>query len=227
MDDRKVPRRAAADCEDDAPNEAMSELMRACFCKPGTGPSPAAMHRAYDEAITYLRQADDGPPMMSDGEDQRIRRYGIEDISLDTYDPMKCGMYTWVDITTDPHDAPHDCRADIPYEELPSFIQPAAAATDSPNPITDTPPTTDFARRLLPHLRHLYRVLTTKNAAYGDSAFNPIRIFSRADALEQLRVRIDDKLNRVAKGHEYPSEDTIDDLIGYLVLYKMATKETE
>lgn len=64
--------------------------------------------------------------------------------------------------------------------------------------------------------------LVEKNRAYGDSALNPVRVFSKADTTEQLRVRIDDKLSRIARGHDYGNEDTIRDLIGYLVLILIA-----
>lgn len=63
-------------------------------------------------------------------------------------------------------------------------------------------------------------MLLAKNAAYGDSAANPVRIFSRANATEQLLVRIDDKLSRIARGHEVLGDDTILDLIGYLILLR-------
>ena len=69
--------------------------------------------------------------------------------------------------------------------------------------------------------------LKQKNKAYGDSALNPNRIFSKADPLEQIRVRIDDKLNRVMQGNEYPGDDTIKDLAGYLVLYMVALRMTQ
>lgn len=64
-------------------------------------------------------------------------------------------------------------------------------------------------------------MLVAKNKAYGDSAIDPVRIFSKSDSLEQIRVRIDDKLNRIVRGREYGNEDVITDLIGYLVLYKV------
>ena len=62
-----------------------------------------------------------------------------------------------------------------------------------------------------------------KNKQYGDSALNPSRIFSKASAVEQLLVRIDDKLNRIKKGAGLvgEDEDVIQDLIGYLVLLKI------
>lgn len=63
-------------------------------------------------------------------------------------------------------------------------------------------------------------LLLRKNAAYGDSALNPIRVFSKADAEQQLLVRLDDKLSRICRGQgtDKVSEDTIVDLIGYLIL---------
>jgi len=36
--------------------------------------------------------------------------------------------------------------------------------------------------------------LLKKNQAYGNSAADPVRIFSKVDSLEQINVRIDDKL---------------------------------
>ena len=65
-------------------------------------------------------------------------------------------------------------------------------------------------------------MLLEKNKAYGDSAINPIRVFSKADPLEQLKVRIDDKLSRLARGSALKDEslvDTVRDLIGYLFIY--------
>jgi hypothetical protein len=65
------------------------------------------------------------------------------------------------------------------------------------------------------------KLLLEKNIAYGNSALNPIRIFSKASTAEQILVRIDDKLNRLKNGSDYPGEDTVDDLIGYLILLKV------
>lgn len=64
----------------------------------------------------------------------------------------------------------------------------------------------------------LNNMLVDKNRGYGDSALNPIRIFSKATAYEQLLVRIDDKLSRLKTG-DANTEDTVKDLAGYLVLY--------
>jgi hypothetical protein len=71
------------------------------------------------------------------------------------------------------------------------------------------------------------QMLINKNIAYGDSALDPVRIFSKADPAEQLRVRIDDKLSRLMKGTEYVGDNDIDDLIGYLVLLKIAKEKND
>jgi hypothetical protein len=67
--------------------------------------------------------------------------------------------------------------------------------------------------------------LIDKNRAYGNSALDPVRIFSNSDNVEQLKVRIDDKLSRLSRGGEYPGDNDIDDLIGYLVLLKVANRD--
>jgi hypothetical protein len=73
-------------------------------------------------------------------------------------------------------------------------------------------------------IKHL---LLRKNQMYGDSALNPRRVFSDSSPVEQLLVRIDDKLSRIGKAgfHGDGDEDTLDDLIGYLVLLKVALRE--
>ena len=71
----------------------------------------------------------------------------------------------------------------------------------------------------------LKEMLLAKNKAYGDSATDPLRMFGKSTPLEGLCTRIDDKLNRIYKGSEYPGDDTVNDLIGYLVLYKIIKKQ--
>ena len=69
------------------------------------------------------------------------------------------------------------------------------------------------------------KFLIDKNRAYGNSALDPVRIFSKSDNVEQLMVRIDDKLSRFARGTEFPGDNDIDDLLGYLVLLKVARRD--
>ncbi len=65
-------------------------------------------------------------------------------------------------------------------------------------------------------------MLIAKNKSYGDSALNPVRIFSTSDSVEQLHVRIDDKLSRITRGGSFVGDNDVDDLIGYLILLKIA-----
>ena len=81
-----------------------------------------------------------------------------------------------------------------------------------------------FAAQVAAELELVRETLIAKNRAYGNSAFDPVRVFSRADAAEQIRIRIDDKLSRMARGHA-AGEDTVLDLMGYLVLLRIAERE--
>ena len=70
-------------------------------------------------------------------------------------------------------------------------------------------------------------LLIHKNRKYGNSALKPCRVFSKASAVEQLLVRIDDKLNRIMQGAGLLAndEDVVNDLIGYLVLLKIGMND--
>lgn len=68
----------------------------------------------------------------------------------------------------------------------------------------------------------IFFLLIEKNRKYGDSALNPARIFSKASNIEQLKVRLDDKLSRIKNAQDDEDEDVIADLIGYLVLLTIA-----
>ena len=70
-------------------------------------------------------------------------------------------------------------------------------------------------------------MLLNKNESYGNSAAEPLRIFSRANTIEQINVRIDDKLSRIMRGHEYEMDDTELDLIGYLILKRCVRRIKE
>lgn len=71
-------------------------------------------------------------------------------------------------------------------------------------------------------LAGIRELLISKNKKYGNSALEPLRIFSKASSQEQLKVRIDDKLSRLKTQDVSEDEDVIDDLIGYLVIYKIS-----
>lgn len=82
-----------------------------------------------------------------------------------------------------------------------------------------------FQEQVSDVLEGIRELLYKKNESYGNSALEPLRVFSRVDRTEQLKVRIDDKLNRLYSGNEYEQEDTVTDLIRYLVLLKIAERE--
>ena len=70
-------------------------------------------------------------------------------------------------------------------------------------------------------------LLLEKNREYGDSALHPLGIFSRLDAIEAIKIRIDDKLARIRYGGQKNiKEDTVLDLIGYLILLRVCEAAT-
>jgi len=80
-----------------------------------------------------------------------------------------------------------------------------------------------FSERLDIQAKTITDLLKDKNKAYGDTALNPTNIFSKLNATEAICARIDDKLARINnKGINDLTEDTVDDLIGYLLLLKMS-----
>lgn len=64
-------------------------------------------------------------------------------------------------------------------------------------------------------------ILLDKNRKYGDAALNPKRIFSKVDTMEQINVRIDDKISRIQSAQNDDTEDAELDLIGYLILKRV------
>jgi hypothetical protein len=99
-------------------------------------------------------------------------------------------------------------------------INPEKQIQDRLNFVKDISTQAPAGRKILEECLDIAELLITKNTSYGSSYSHPINIFSKSDPKEQLYIRIDDKLNRIHKGKEYASEDTILDLIGYLVLLR-------
>ena len=76
--------------------------------------------------------------------------------------------------------------------------------------------------------REVVMLLLEKNKAYGDTANKPPKIFSKLSAKEGILARIDDKLSRIKQvGINDKTEDTLLDLIGYLILYRVQCKMEE
>ena len=69
-------------------------------------------------------------------------------------------------------------------------------------------------------------LLIEKNESYGDSALKPANVFANGSAVDNLCARIDDKLMRIkTQGFRGYGEDNIKDLIGYLILLKIAIED--
>ena len=89
----------------------------------------------------------------------------------------------------------------------------------------DVPAIADqFAIDLEETLVEIKNMLLEKNRKYGDAALNPKRIFSRAGVQEQIKVRLDDKISRLANQQTDEDEDPATDMLGYLILLKIAAK---
>jgi hypothetical protein len=86
-------------------------------------------------------------------------------------------------------------------------------ATDAPS-----------GQRIIAECLEIAEMLIKKNISYGDSALSPIRIFSQADNQEQIKIRIDDKINRIKNGSGFAGDNDIDDMVGYLILLKIAKR---
>lgn len=79
-----------------------------------------------------------------------------------------------------------------------------------------------FEKDLSQILEEIATMLISKNEKYGNSALEPLGVFSQLSAREGLLVRIDDKLKRIKNGSlQKDDEDVVNDLIGYLILLKM------
>jgi hypothetical protein len=84
-----------------------------------------------------------------------------------------------------------------------------------------------FAVQVTVALEEIRDLLIAKNQKYGNSALEPLGVFSQLSAKEGLLVRIDDKLKRIKNGSlERDDEDVVNDLIGYLILLKLIGNES-
>ena len=122
-------------------------------------------------------------------------------------------------------DFPGPCKANI-FEEQLELVEPASEFDPPLEPWEKDLLQTPFEKSVTRITDGIAKLLIEKNKAYGDSALNPVRVFSKASRIEQLNVRIDDKISRIQRGTDFGDEDTIRDLIGYLVL-RLIAEESE
>ena len=65
-------------------------------------------------------------------------------------------------------------------------------------------------------------VVIEKNRRYGDAALAPKHIFSKLDAGEGIKVRIDDKISRIMNSGGAVRKNDVADLMGYLALFSVS-----
>lgn len=122
------------------------------------------------------------------------------------------GAVDVVEVVDEPEQIPVEIHEEIHVEKIPEAWDRLKNA-----PAYDP----EFAARLDDTLAEVRGMLLKKNAAYGNSALQPVRCFSKADPVEQILVRIDDKISRLMRGAT-AGEDTEMDLLGYLIILRMA-----
>ena len=87
------------------------------------------------------------------------------------------------------------------------------------------PPLDEVQATIRTQCSEIAEMLCEKNAAYGNAVCSPIAIFSKASPLEQIKIRIDDKLARIQRSDANAlGEDAVFDMIGYLILYRTYDK---
>lgn len=111
-----------------------------------------------------------------------------------------------------------------PHSALSQMAQEARVAAQQGEPQRPIPAPVTFEQAVWYECENIARMLIEKNRQYGNSALNPVRIFSDAHPMDQLFVRVDDKLSRIKHGNFGDigsAEDTIADIIGYLILIRI------
>lgn len=98
---------------------------------------------------------------------------------------------------------------------------PTTACTNKDFPEIATP-TSELIMRVCSSIRD---VLLEKNRRYGNSALEPVRIFSKAEPESGILIRLDDKLSRIKNSDELRKNDVFD-LLGYLTLLCVQKKWT-
>lgn len=78
-------------------------------------------------------------------------------------------------------------------------------------------PANDVQGKIIEVLDGIKSVVLYKNVKYGNSALEPIGIFAKGGATNSIKIRLDDKLQRIKNGDELRKND-VADMLGYLTL---------
>ena len=85
--------------------------------------------------------------------------------------------------------------------------------------------TNKIQKKLSEKFEYWKEFVKAKNKKYGDSAINPVRIFSKAGSKEGILIRLDDKISRLIRGNLELDQELIRDIVGYLALYSIKLDE--
>jgi len=116
--------------------------------------------------------------------------------------------------------------------DLESLAAQIRAPKEKVAPYTNHPKSlcVSTATGIIDQCEQIRDLLLSKNKKYGDSAANPANIFAKGTPLEQIAVRCDDKIKRISNmgglekvlhDAKHAEEDTVLDLIGYLILARV------
>lgn len=114
-----------------------------------------------------------------------------------------------------------DClKGDIVSEEdfyYPEVSIPYLLSMEAIEPYSVEP---EPENRFLPVATAIAKLVNEKNIRYGNSAQEPLRVFSKSPASEGMLVRMDDKLSRI-KNRTEPElkKNDVADFMGYLLIY--------
>ena len=83
----------------------------------------------------------------------------------------------------------------------------------------------DSQKDIIDTCESLKKFLLEKNKRYGNSALEPINVFSKLSSEEGIKLRMDDKVKRIKNSTELRKNDVVD-LTGYLILMCVHKKWT-
>jgi hypothetical protein len=78
--------------------------------------------------------------------------------------------------------------------------------------------TSEAQKKIFDTCMALAEFLVEKNKRYGNSALDPIRVFSKLDSEQGMLIRIDDKITRIYNNCDSPRKNDFVDMLGYIIL---------
>ena len=102
------------------------------------------------------------------------------------------------------------------YEAGDIRVDSVSYAEEKPEDETIPPP--DYRAFIAAKCDEIKDLLLRKNESYGNSVFENDHVYSDATPGQAVRIRIDDKLQRIKNQKSFENEDTKLDVVGYMIL---------